>query len=182
MKHERRNVLELFHAALWPLLTYSVVLFFHVSFKYVKQCLVFSDFKHSEKIFIRRKGIKKRGIVLVVGNHKHSPIRLLEVSGFCSPREWYFKRISSWWTFKICQGKIKIGDQFDPGVTSKAVAVTLLWVQWSLHRSSLRSLENTGFTLQFITVAKLYLWSSNKIHCMVHGHCNMRNCIKGTQS
>ena len=41
----------------------------------------------------------------------------------------FFKEIYSIWQLNICQGKIKIGDQFDSGDTPKAVVMTLMWVQ-----------------------------------------------------
>lgn len=37
------------------------------------------------------------------------------------------------------------------------------------------------FVLQFITVAKFRLWSSNKDDFMVGGHHNTMNCVEGSQ-
>jgi hypothetical protein len=56
--------------------------------------------------------------------------------------------------------------------------------QWFLTFELLpfsKPLPSKTFVLQFITVAKLQLWSSNKNNFMIGVHYNMRNCIKGSQ-
>jgi hypothetical protein len=47
------------------------------------------------------------------------------------------------------------------------------------HNPFGKPLSPNVFTLQFITVAKVELLSSNKNIFMAGGHYNIRNCIKG---
>ena len=46
------------------------------------------------------------------------------------------------------------------------------------HGGCISDILHIIFTLQFITVAKLQSWSSNKVIYGVGGHNNMKNCIK----
>jgi hypothetical protein len=65
------------------------------------------------------------------------------------------------------------------------VALDLLGVVVVAANDSITGVSKTSgkqiFTLWFITVAKLQLWSSNGNNVMVGGHHNTRNGIKGSQ-
>ena len=63
------------------------------------------------------------------------------------------------------------------------------WCPWSYRNMSLNlcvvtllsDWKTQIFTLQFVTVAKLQLWSSNNNNFMIGFHHHTKNCTKGSQ-